>query len=241
GFNTMTESLRAAENWKKQIIADSAHELRTPVALIQGHLEMMLEGVYEINREGIQTLYDETLLLSSLISELQKLSSEEASRSILTKEPFRVEDFFESVKSAFKAKFEEAGISFKTSIDPEVSLLNADWQRLHQVFLNLIANSIRYTPSGGTIRISAEKDVSLKSIKFAVEDSGCGVPREERSKIFNRFYRVDKHRNRDNGGSGLGLSISREIINNHAGTIEAVDPLFGSGTRIQIVLPLYPS
>ncbi len=238
GFNTMTESLRAAENWKKQIIADSAHELRTPVALIQGHLEMMLEGVYEINRDGIQTLYDETLLLSSLISELQKLSSEEASRSALSKEPFQVEDFFESVKSAFKAKFEEAGISFKTSIDPDISLLNADWQKLYQVFLNLIANSLRYTPSGGSIHISAADDVSSGSIVLAVEDSGCGIPLEERSKIFDRFYRVDKHRNRESGGSGLGLAISREIIKNHGGTIEVVDPLSGRGTRIQISLPL---
>lgn len=238
GFNSMTESLQKAENWKRQIIADSAHELRTPVSLIQGHLEMMLEGVYPINRDGIKTIFDETLLLTSLISELQELSSVEAGQTTLIMEKVALSDVLDSIDKTFKARLDGKNINFNIEMDSNLPEVVGDRQKLYQVLLNIISNSLKFTQSGGSITISSWYDIPSALVFLAVEDSGPGIPLEERSKIFDRFYRIDKHRNRDSGGSGLGLAISSEIINRHGGTIKAVDPLSGKGTRILLTLPV---
>ena len=238
GFNLMAESLEAAEQWKQQIIADSAHELRTPVSLIQGHLEMMLEGVYPMDRKGIQSLYDETQLLTSLISELQVLSSTEAGQTSFEMETISLEELIISVTNNFKAKMTEKNIEFNIDIKPGSTNVLGDRQKLYQVLLNIISNSLKFTPEGGIIKISTWLDKTIDSIYLSIEDSGSGIAPEERSKIFDRFYRIDKHRNRDAGGSGLGLAISSKIISRHGGTIKAVDPLTGKGTRIIITLPV---
>lgn len=238
GFNSMAESLQKAENWKRQIIADSAHELRTPVSLIQGHLEMMLEGVYPINKDGIKTIFDETVLLTSLISELQELSSAEAGQTTLVMKKLAIDEVIESIKNTFKVRMEEKNIEFNINIDSTLPEITGDRQKLYQVLLNIISNSLKFTQFGGSIIISAIYNSSSSLISLAVEDSGPGINREERLKIFDRFYRIDKHRNRDGGGSGLGLAISSEIIRNHGGSIIAVDPLSGKGTRILITLPV---
>lgn len=240
-FNIMAESLEAAEKWKQQIIADSAHELRTPVALIQGHLEMMLEGVYPMDRKGIQTLFDETLLLSSLISELQVLSSTEADQTSFEMEKISVTELIDSVTNNYQAKMTEKNIEMKFDVEKGLADIVADRQKLYQVLLNIISNSHKFTPEGGVVTITSWLDKVRKHLFISVEDSGSGIVPEEREKIFNRFYRIDKHRNRDTGGSGLGLSISSEIITRHGGTIKAVDPLIGKGTRILITLPVLSS
>jgi len=238
GFNLMAESLEAAEKWKQQIIADSAHELRTPVSLIQGHLEMMLEGVYPMDRKGIQTLFDETLLLTSLISELQELSSTEAGYTSFEMEKISIKELINSVTNNFEAKMTEKNIELKTDVEKELADILADRQKLYQVFLNIISNSLKFTPEGGLITISSWLDKGKGGICISIEDSGPGISPQERNKIFDRFYRIDKHRNRNAGGSGLGLAISSEIIGRHGGTIKAVDPLSGKGTRILITLPV---
>jgi signal transduction histidine kinase len=238
GFNIMTESLEEAEHWKQQIIADSAHELRTPVSLIQGHLEMMLEGVYPMDVNGIQTIYDETLLLTSLISELQELSSFEAGHTSFEMEKLSLEDLIIPVTNHYKAKMGEKNIEFNIDIEKGLVKVLADRQKLYQVLLNIISNSLKFTSYGGFIKISTWLDTAIGSVCVSVEDSGPGIDPEERSKIFDRFYRIDKHRNRNTGGSGLGLAISSEIINHHGGSIKAVDPLLGKGTRILITLPV---
>lgn len=238
GFNSMTESLQKAENWKRRIIADSAHELRTPVSLIQGHLEMMLEGVYSIDREGIKTIFDETVLLASLISELQELSSVEAGHTTLVMEKLALDEVIESVKNTFKARLEEKKIKFNIDIESSLPEVSGDRQKIYQVLLNVVSNSLKFTPSGGLISISAWSEKTYGNVSVTVEDSGPGIPTDERVRIFDRFYRIDKHRNRDSGGSGLGLAISGEIIGRHGGTIKAVDPLSGKGTRILITLPV---
>jgi len=237
GFNSMTESLQEAERWKRQIIADSAHELRTPVALIQGHLEMILEGVYSIDREEIQTIFDETQRLSTLISELQDLSSTEAGHSPILMEKISLEDLIYSVINTFKPKLNDNNIILNTDIT-DIPEITADRQKIHQVLVNVISNALKFTPASGIIILKTRYDKIMNSINISVEDSGSGIPLEEREKIFNRFYRIDKHRNRDSGGSGLGLAISREIISRHGGTIKAVDPVSGNGTCILITLPV---
>jgi two-component system, OmpR family, sensor histidine kinase BaeS len=236
GFNLMAESLEAAELWKQQIIADSAHELRTPVSLIQGHLEMMLEGVYPIDRKGIQNIYDETLLLTSLISELQELSSTEAGLGTFEMEKVSLGDLILSVKNNFKPKMDENKITLNINIEKGLSKVIADRQKLNQVLMNVLTNSIKFTPPEGNITISAWPNENRNLVYVSVEDTGTGIDPEERTKIFNRFYRIDKHRNRKTGGSGLGLAISSEIIARHGGSIKAVDPISGKGSRILISL-----
>jgi signal transduction histidine kinase len=238
GFNLMTESLEAAEKWKQQIIADSAHELRTPVSLIQGHLEMMLEGVYSIDKDGIQTIYDETLLLTSLISELQELSSTEAGYTSFIIEKISLEDLIVSVSNTFRAKMEENDITYELNIEESLPEITVDKQKLYQVLLNVISNSLKFTPAFGSLFIDVWKDKAGSFLIISIEDSGPGIALEERTKIFDRFYRIEKHRNRDTGGSGLGLAISNEIMNRHGGTIKAVDPKIGKGTRILLSLPV---
>ncbi len=237
GFNSMTESLQKAENWKRQIIADSAHELRTPVSLIQGHLEMMLEGIYPITREGIKTIFDETVLLTSLIAELQELSSVETGQTNIVMEKLVLEEVIESVKTSFKARLEEKEINFDIDIESNLPEITGNWQKIYQVLVNIVSNSLKFTPSGGLISISAWSEKTYNNVSLSIEDSGPGIPLDERVRIFDRFYRIDKHRNRDNGGSGLGLAISSEIITRHGGIIRSVDPLKGTGTRILITLP----
>jgi len=238
GFNLMAESLEAAEKWKQQIIADSAHELRTPVSLIQGHLEMMLEGVYPMDRDGIQTIFDETLLLTSLISELQELSSTESGYTSFEMEKISLVDLIVSVSNIYKPKIDEKNINLDLIIENGLPELMADRQKLYQVLLNIVSNSYKFTPSEGLITISAWLDKKNDSVFVSVEDSGPGIVPGERTKIFDRFYRIDKHRNRDFGGSGLGLAISSGIIGRLGGSIKAVDPVLGKGTRILITLPV---
>ncbi len=237
GFNLMTESLQEAERWKRQIIADSAHELRTPVALIQGHLEMMLEGVYSIDREGIQTIFNETRRLSTLISELQELSSAEAGHSTYLMEKISLNDLLNSVINTFKPKLKDNNIILNTEIT-NIPKVTADRQKMHQVLVNVISNALKFTPGAGMIMVKTWYDKISNTVNLSFEDSGPGIPMEEREKIFDRFYRIDKHRNRDSGGSGLGLAISREIVGRHRGFIKAVDPVLGKGTRILIILPV---
>jgi len=237
GFNSMTKSLEEAEQWKRQIIADSAHELRTPVALIQGHLEMMLEGIYLIDREGIQTILNETLRLSTLISELQELSSAEAGHSSFLMEKISLEDLLYSVINTFKPKLNDNNIILNTEIN-DIPEITADRQKIHQVLVNVISNALKFTSYSGLIIIKSWYEEFSNLVNISIEDNGPGIPLKERNKIFDRFYRIDKNRNRDSGGSGLGLAISREIISRHGGTIKAVDPVSGRGTCILITLPV---
>lgn len=236
-FNTMTASLRKAEQWKRQIIADAAHELRTPLSLIQGRLEMMLDGIYAIDRQGVKLVYDETLMLTKLIKELSELSNAEAGTVHLSFEKHNVRELLDFSAEFFLPKIEEKNISLSVKVINNVPDVIIDLQKMNQVLGNLLSNAIRYTPENGTILLSAWYDNKAGNTCIAVEDSGIGIPESDMGKIFDRFYRVDSHRNRESGGSGLGLAISREIIRLHSGDIVAEKPESGQGTRMIISLP----
>ena len=237
-FNLMTESLRRAEEWKKQIIADAAHELRTPVSLIQGRLEMMIEGVYPVDAEGIKIVYEETLMLTNLIKELSELSNAEAGTVSLRKEKMSIRNVLEYAKEYFLPSAEEKSITLELVIPDPVPELDMDIQKMNQVLGNLLSNALRYTPDGGKIRLSSRYIKEENIVLICVEDTGQGIPEGERGKIFDRFYRVDSHRNRETGGSGLGLAISREIIRLHGGTISAKEESSLGGAKITISLPV---
>lgn len=237
-FNKMAESLQRAEEWKKQIIADTAHELRTPLSLIQGRLEMMLDGVYPVDSEGIKIVYEETLMLTTLIGELSELSNAEAGEVSLHLERMSVESLLEFSREYFLPAAEERNISLTVESGKNIPEIMMDLQKMNQVIANLISNAVRYTPEGGSIILSSLYDENTGLIEISVEDSGPGIPEKERSRIFNRLYRIDSHRNRNSGGSGLGLAISREIVKLHGGTIRAEEGKILGGARIVISLPV---
>ena len=233
-FNKMAESLENNDLWRKQIIADSAHELRTPVSLIQGNLEMILEGVYKSDKEHIQNIYDETLVLSRLIEELQQLSSAESGSMILDREELDLNSLIENILNIFKAGEVKDHIHVKNSIKAVFPPVEGDYQKLKQVFSNVLANAFRHTPKDGTVEIT--ENVNESSIVIVIEDTGPGIKEEDLEKIFERFYRTDNSRNRNHGGSGLGLAISREILKLHGGSIHA-ESKKNSGASIFISIP----
>lgn len=233
-FNQMALALDESDKWRKQIIADSAHELRTPVSLIQGNLEMILDGVYKADDSRIQNIYDETLVLSRLISELQELSSAEAGNMKLKIEDIDPLSFIDNILEIFKVGEKQQKITLKNSLSPDLPTFKGDSRKLKQVFSNVLANAFRHTPENGEIEVLGS--IKGDSIVFKIKDSGSGIKEEDLDKIFERFYRIDSARNRKHGGSGLGLAISKEIIKLHMGEIYA-ESTFGNGTTIVISIP----
>lgn len=234
-FNRMAESIEGNDIWRKQIIADSAHELRTPVTLIQGNLEMILEGIYKPDKENIQGIYNETLVLSRLIKELQELSSAESETLDMSISNININDLLDNCLEIFKPESIKKNIKLTSTLDVKHSEIKGDFQKIKQVLTNILSNGFRHTPDGGSIEIRTVEDKS--SIYISIKDSGTGIPDNELEKVFERFYRTDTSRNRSSGGSGLGLAISREIIKRHNGTIHAESKL-GYGANFIITLPI---
>lgn len=233
-FNRMAGSIESNDKWRKQIIADSAHELRTPVTLIQGNLELILEGVYKADKSHLKSIYDETLTLSRLIKELQELSSAESGSMYLRITNINLNILIENSLEIFLPEAKKKYIKINNFVKSDLPEINGDFQKLKQVFSNILTNAFRHTPEMGNIQIKSE--IFKKSIIIRISDSGSGIPKDELEKIFERFYRTDSSRNRVTGGSGLGLSICREIIRLHSGTIHA-ESNNESGATIVITLP----
>lgn len=236
-FNRMVEQLAAVEQNRRNLTADVAHELRTPLHIIQGNLEGMLDGVYEPTRDQIEITLDETRLLARLVNDLQTLSLAEAGKLHLNFEKMSVVDLVSDTVTSFTGLAAEHGISLKSEINgDELALtVTADEDRLSQVLNNLVANAIRYTPSDGCITIKAESNPDV--VRITVSDTGSGISPEDLPNVFDRFWKAERSRSRHEGsGSGLGLAIARQLVQAHGGTIN-VDSRQGSGTSFVIELP----
>jgi len=233
-FNAMSDALARNEELRRNLMADIAHELRTPLSVIQGNLEAMLDGVYEPTPENIAVTHQESLLLARLVNDLRELALIEAGQLQLDLEPIDLEVVAKLVEEAFRprAREKEVGVilDFGTGL-PEVS---ADAQRMRQVIANLVSNALRYTPPGGEIRLVGRARHGEMTMR--VEDTGAGIPPIDLPHIFDRFYRGDKSRSRHAGGSGLGLAIAKQLVEAHGGTIE-VESEVGQGTAFIITLP----
>lgn len=233
-FNRMMDELEKTDQQRRNLTADVAHELNTPLHIIQGYLEGIADGIYPPDESTINTLLDETQLLSRLVEDLRTLSLAEAGELLLKLETFPLEGLLNDVRTSFSGQSEEAGIQLKVSAPPDLSV-TADPDRLDQVISNLVANALRHTPAGGEISITAEGD--LNSSTITIEDTGEGIAPEDLSQIFNRFWRKDKSRERQaSGGHGLGLAIAQQLVHAHGGEIE-VESALGEGTRFMISLP----
>jgi two-component system sensor histidine kinase BaeS len=229
-FNHMVSELERNEQQRRNLTADIAHELRTPLHIIQGNLEGILDGIYEATPEHINNTLDETKLLTRLVNDLQTLSLAEAGQLPLHPTRFLLADLMDDLTSSFSTQAASLGIDLRSSIADPTKELTADYDRLNQVLSNLISNAIRHTPKGGTISIET---VSIPSgVRIAVRDTGQGIPAEDLPFIFDRFWRGSKSRT-ERVNSGLGLAIAKQLILAHGGTIN-VESVVGKGTTFII-------
>ena len=234
-FNSMAADLEYAEQLRRNMVADVAHELRTPLSNIQGYLEAIRDGIIEPNPAAIGSLNEEASLLSRLVNELQELSLAEAGELKLV---YQAEDITNLVKQAvtpWQPQVTARELSLSVELPDDLPLVNIDWQRVNQVLHNILENAVAHTPKGGAINVTA--GAKGKWVEVSVSDTGEGIPAEDLPHIFERFYRVDKSRARATGGSGLGLTIARRLIEAHGGTI-AVQSKLGEGSRFSFTLPV---
>ncbi|MEE9304361.1 MAG: ATP-binding protein [Thiotrichaceae bacterium] len=236
-FNLLANTLQKSLNARQQWIADISHELRTPVAILQAEIEAILDGVRSATPESLASLHTETKQLSRLIADLNELTLSDLGALSYKMENIDIQEIIDDVVET-KANALEAGqIKIEFEVKPEPFTIVGDYQRLTQLFTNLMQNSLRYTDAPGTLRIEVEKVADNILISWA--DSKPGVSSEQLALIFDRLYRVESSRNRKTGGSGLGLAISENIVEAHQGSMIADHSELG-GLRIQVTLPLFP-
>jgi len=199
--------------------ADIAHELRTPLAVQRAHLEALQDGIYPMSVENLQPVLDQNVMLVRLVDDLRTLALADAGELQIEIQLMDVQDFLLGMQERFRSAADERNVEivlYENQVCPEIQ---ADPDRLAQIFTNLIGNALRYTPAGGQILLAAESDEN--EIRISVSDNGPGIPPEVLPNIFERLYRVDKARSRAEGGSGLGLAIARQLAKAHGGDLTA--------------------
>jgi len=234
-FNSMAADLEHAEQLRRNLVADVAHELRTPLSNIQGYLEAIRDRVMKPNAATIQSLNEETALLSRLVDELQELSLAEAGELKLV---YQAEDIVNVVKQAVTSWHPQVaakGILLSLDLPDNLPLVNIDRQRVNEVLHNLLENAVAHTHKGGTINVAAMAQNDW--VEVCVSDTGEGIPVEDLPNIFERFYRVDRSRARATGGSGLGLTIAKRLVEAHGGQITVQSEL-GKGSSFSFTLPI---
>ncbi len=235
-FNRMSAKLKQSRDLRRKMTADIAHELRTPLSVILGHAEALSEGKLSPTPETFGIVYDEARQLSLLVEDLRTLSLSDAGELTLVLRPVSPRTLLERIVNTYSHRMSELNISLKLESDPLLPDVNADPNRLNQVFENLLDNALRYSRSGGQIQMEAHSKGG--EVEFRIQDNGQGIPEQDLPHIFDRFYRGDPSRNRNNGGSGLGLAIAKSIIELHNGRIWA-ESRVGHGTSIVFALPAF--
>jgi len=234
-FNSMAGDLERAEKLRKNMVADVAHELRTPLSNIQGYMEALRDGMMKPDKENINSLYEEASLLSRLVDDLQELSLAEASELKLVRQPEDIGELIRQAAAAVEAQEKTKGLSLAVELPEKLPPVNIDSRRIGEVLRNLLENAAAHTSQGDTITVAAKQRDKL--VEVSVTDTGEGIPAEELPNIFERFYRVDKSRTRATGGSGLGLTIAKRLVEAHGGRIE-VQSEAGKGSRFAFTIPV---
>jgi signal transduction histidine kinase len=247
-FNAMADTiesdvneLRRQEQLRRDLLANIAHDLATPLTAIQGFSEALADGVIvdeEARQETAQLIGREVQRLRRMVSDVQDMTSLDSGRARLELAPLDLQALVDETLAVIGPECEQGGITLRNEIDPQTAPVLADSDRITQVLLNLLDNARRHTPAGGAIAVSAHP--LGKMLRVCVSDSGTGIDAADLPYIFERFYRVDRARTASAGGSGLGLSIVKAIITAHGGTISA-ESSAGQGTRIYFSLPLVTS
>ena len=231
-FNEMATRLQISSQKRRDLLADLTHELRTPITVIQGSVEGMLDGIYAPNNERLKSIYDETQMLARLVEDLRTLALAESGALELRKEPTDLGMLILDTVRSFQPQAETAQISLQSQICEPAPIVNLDPLRFREVLNNLISNALRYTPAGGTIRVEANSlsiDGETKA-SVTIRDTGQGIKPEDLPHVFERFYKTG-----DSGGMGLGLAIAKYIIEAHHGEIHA-ESIPGEGTTMRVVI-----
>lgn len=234
-FNRMNKNLADSLNLRRQMTADIAHELRTPLSIIIGHADGIHDGVLPLSMDTVEIIRDEAVRLESLVEDLRTLSRADAGELPLDLQPVSPSKLLNEARSIYLHRAGQKNITLDLDVAENLPEIHIDFARMMQVLSNLLDNAIRYTPENGRMLLSAKKIET--TLEICVQDSGSGLSAEEAEHIFDRFYRADSSRQRDEGGSGLGLAISKSIVEEHGGTIFAESPP-GEGLRVFIRLPL---
>lgn len=234
-FNQMAEKLEKVESMRRQLIGDVSHELRTPLTAIKGSMEGLMDGVLPENDETYMGIYREADRLQRLVNDLQELSRVEAGAYELDLHPLDVLVVISAVVKRLELQFKEKGVLLEVDVPDDLPSIQADEDRIGQVLLNLVGNALQFTPSGGSVVVSAAQ--RNKEIKISVSDTGIGISPEDIENIFTRFYRVDKSRSRAGGGSGIGLTISKYLVEAHGGRIWVESAGLDRGSTFTFSLP----
>lgn len=218
-FNHMASSLQQAEERRRAMTADIAHELRTPLAIQRANLEAIQDGIYQFDQENLERLLEQNDLLTRMVEDLRTLALSDAEELTLYKENISIAELTEQVVEQFKPRAKQDSISLLMDLDEDLPFLEVDARRVEQILNNLLSNAINHTPSEGQITIQLLH--TDRSIEICIHNSGEGIPEHALPYIFNRFYRADPARTRQHGGSGLGLTIARKLAEVHGGSLTA--------------------
>jgi len=228
-FNQMAERLQANETQRRALLADVAHELRTPLSVIRGNVEGMLDGVYPADEAHLGPVLEETAVMARLLDDLQTLSTAEAGVLRLHRERVDPAALAEDAATAFRARADRAGVGLDCRSTAPVPEVDVDPLRIGEVLANLLTNAIRHTPRGGSVQVVVSPDPG--GVAFAVSDTGPGIDARDLPHVFDRFVK-----SADSGGAGLGLAIARSLVEAHGGRITA-ESAPGQGTTMRFVVP----
>ncbi len=237
--NQLADALDQTERRRLALLADVTHELRTPLATIGGYMEGLLDGVIDPSPQTFSLILHESNRLQRLIEDLELLSRVEAGQLPVVARRTDLRRLLEEVAAQFEPLFRANQVTLSLHLDIQLPLVWADPDRVNQVLINILSNAYRYTPAGGRVTLVA--DVADKTVIVAVRDTGIGISPEHLPHIFERFYRVDKSRARQSGGSGIGLAIARHLVYAQGGEIWAESEGPGKGTTFCFTLPVVPA
>jgi signal transduction histidine kinase len=218
-FNTMATELAEVDRMRRDLVANVAHELRTPIGALRAKLENLVDDVEPLERGTLEAMLRQIERLGSLVEQLLDLSRLEAGTVPLERSNFMAATLLEHVVDEWRTQAEIRDVHLETDVDPRSLVLHADEERLRQVVANLVANAVHHSPRGGRVVLRAKRQDSVTRLE--VTDEGPGIPPADAERVFERFYRLDQARSTREGGSGLGLSIARWIVDLHGGTIRA--------------------
>ena len=240
-FNSMAANLEDAERQRRNLVADVAHELRTPVSNIQGYLEALKDGLLQPDEATIATIHGQVVHLGHLVEDLRLLAQAEAGALQLNRVPGRMQDVLRVCVEAVRPRAEAKGITLNLEAVDLMPMVEMDGTRISQVVNNLLENAIIHTPDGGSITVSVGYSGTTGSemVRVAVADSGPGIQSEDLARVFDRFFRADPSRARATGGVGLGLTIAKQLVEVHGGTIH-VESIVPTGARFVFALPVAP-
>jgi signal transduction histidine kinase len=237
-INGLADSLQKQELLRKRLSADVAHELRTPLATVQSHLEAMIDGIWAADPSRLKSCHEEILRLSRMVQDLHKLSKYEGEDLKLERTRFDLGELARAIVLNFEHEFKNKSVALELRTGPIPAPVLADRDKLSQVLVNLLANALKFTPAGGRVEMVIAPQ--QRGVQMVLRDTGIGIAAADLPNIFERFYRADPSRNRLSGGSGIGLAIVKAIVDAHQGTV-TVESQPGRGSTFTVFIPAAPS